>query len=82
MYDAMVSMVYNMGAGEKFKQSEFFNALKKGNVVKAYHKIDDIDSAALLQKYPGLKERRAKEKERFGRDLAINTDSKEINNLS
>jgi GH24 family phage-related lysozyme (muramidase)/8-oxo-dGTP pyrophosphatase MutT (NUDIX family) len=82
MYDAMVSMVYNMGAGEKFKQSEFFSALKKGNVVKAYHKIDDIDSSALLQKYPGLKERRAKEKERFGRDLAINTNSKEINNLS
>jgi GH24 family phage-related lysozyme (muramidase)/8-oxo-dGTP pyrophosphatase MutT (NUDIX family) len=82
MYDAMVSMVYNMGAGEKFKQSEFFSALKKGNVVKAYYKIDDIDSAALLQKYPGLKERRAKEKERFGRDLSINTKSKEINNLS
>ena len=47
-----------------------------------YHKIDDIDSAALLQKYPGLKERRAKEKERFGRNLSINTKSKEINNLS
>lgn len=82
MYDAMVSMVYNMGAGEKFKESEFFSALKKGNKIKAYHKIDDIDSAALLQKYPGLKERRAKEKERFGRNLSINTKSKEINNLS
>jgi GH24 family phage-related lysozyme (muramidase) len=54
-------MVYNMGAGEKFKQSEFFSALKKGNVVKANYKIDDIDSAALLQKYPGITERRAKE---------------------
>ena len=82
MYDAMVSMVYNMGAGEKFKESEFFNALKRGNLVKAYHKIDDIDSANLLQKYPGLKNRRAKEKERFGRNLSINTNSKEINNLS
>ncbi len=82
MYDAMVSMVYNMGAGKKFKKSEFLNALKKGNIVKAYHKIDDIDSEALLQKYPGLKKRRAKEKQRFGRNLAINNNSKEIEDLS
>jgi GH24 family phage-related lysozyme (muramidase) len=82
MYDAMVSMVYNMGAGKKFKKSEFLNALKNGNIVKAYHKIDDIDSEALLQKYPGLKKRRAKEKQRFGRNLAINNNSKEIDDLS
>ena len=82
MYDAMVSMVYNMGAGEKFKESDFFKALKKGNLIKAYHKIDDIDSAALLDKYPGLKTRRAKEKERFGRNLAITKTSSDVNNLS
>ncbi len=82
MYDAMVSMVYNMGAGKKFKNSEFLDALKKGNVVKAYHKIDDIDSAALLDKYPGLIDRRAREKERFGRNLVSNQNSKELNNLS
>jgi len=71
MYDAMISMVFNMGAGKKFRTSDFIQSVKRGDFDSAYNAIDKIDNPNLLKKFKGLIVRRAAEKEMFGRNLAI-----------
>ena len=71
MYDAMISMIFNMGAGEKFRTSDFIQSVKRGDFESAYNAIDKIDHPNLLKKYKGLRVRRAAEKEMFGRNLDI-----------
>jgi GH24 family phage-related lysozyme (muramidase) len=70
MYDAMVSMIYNMGR-EKFATSEFIQHVKKGDFISAAESIDKIDAPALLNKFPGLLNRRAGEKQIFSMNLHI-----------
>jgi GH24 family phage-related lysozyme (muramidase)/8-oxo-dGTP pyrophosphatase MutT (NUDIX family) len=82
MYDAMVSMVFNMGAGDKFKQSDFLEAVKRGDFKSAYAAIDKIDHPNLLKKYRGLRIRRAAEKELFGKNLAVNKSSSNADDIS
>lgn len=63
MYDAMVSMIYNMGIGN-FRKSNFLRLVKKGKLEEASEEIKNM-SANLFKKYPGLKVRREKESELF-----------------
>ena len=70
MYDAMVSMIYNMGA-EKFLNSDFIYFVKDGKFKSAYNAIDHIDHPNLIKKFPGLKHRRDDEQEIFGTNLGI-----------
>lgn len=62
-YDAMVSMVYNMGVGT-FRKSDFIQQVKKNNFNSALAEIGRV-SAHLYDKFPGLEIRRAKEAEMF-----------------
>lgn len=71
MYDAMISMIFNMGAGDKFRTSDFLQSIKRGDNESAYHAIDKIDHPNLIKKYKGLRVRRAAEKEMFGTNLDI-----------
>lgn len=63
MYDAMVSMIYNMGIGN-FRKSNFLRLVKKGELESASQEIETT-SSNLFKKYPGLKKRRKKESELF-----------------
>jgi len=63
MYDAMTSMVYNMGIGS-FRMSDFIQMVKRGKMDKAKEEIKTT-SSQMFAKYPGLKKRRKKESEMF-----------------
>ena len=58
-YDAMVSMIYNMGIGN-FLKSDFIQDVKKGNMKTAAERILTTNA-----NYPGLVIRRKKESELF-----------------
>jgi lysozyme len=63
MYDAMVSMIYNMGLGN-FRMTDFIQYVKKGDLLKAKEEIKNV-SSQMFSKFPGLKNRREKESEMF-----------------
>lgn len=63
MYEAMVSMIYNMGIFN-FRQSEFIQLVKKGKFKDAAEEIK-ITSQHMFNKYPGLIVRRSRESEMF-----------------
>ena len=62
MYDAMVSMAYNMGP--KIRKSDFIQYVKQGDFEGAKEEILNT-SSQMFNKYPGLKPRRQKESEMF-----------------
>jgi len=62
MYDAMVSMAFNMGP--KIRRSDFIQTLKQGDVENAREKILTT-SENLFGVYPGLKTRRETEHKMF-----------------
>lgn len=62
MYDAMVSMAYNMGPG--IRTSEFIQAVKRGDL-KTAKKLILTTSKHLFNDFPGLEKRRQKEYEMF-----------------
>jgi len=62
MYDAMVSMAFNMGP--KIRRSDFIQTLKQGDVENAREKILTT-SENLFGVYPGLKTRRETEYKMF-----------------
>ena len=63
MYDAMVSMAYNMGVG--IRTSDFIQFVKRGDLEGAKKEILNT-SSHLFDNYPGLKNRREKEYKMFG----------------
>jgi lysozyme len=63
MYDAMISMIFNMGI-QNFRMSDFIQMVKKGDLKSASNEIKNI-SSNMFNKYPGLKIRREKEYELF-----------------
>lgn len=65
MFDAMVSMVYNMGL-TRFLESEFIQLLKKKKYDQAAEKIK---TTALNPKFPGLITRRQEESELFSKNI-------------
>jgi len=65
MYDAMVSMAFNMGIGG-LRRSEFIQELKKGNYKKA---ADLITSTRVSDRFSGLIKRRHDERDMFLRDI-------------
>lgn len=62
MYDAMVSMSFNMGRG--IRTSDFIQAVKRGDLDLA-RKLILTTSENLFDEFPGLKSRRKKESEMF-----------------
>jgi GH24 family phage-related lysozyme (muramidase) len=62
MYDAMVSMTFNMGPG--IRTSEFIQYVKVGDLKRAKEEILKT-SSNLFDDYPGLEIRRQKESEMF-----------------
>ena len=62
MYDAMVSMSFNMGRG--IRTSDFIQAVKRGDFDLA-RKLILTTSENLFDEFPGLKSRRKKESEIF-----------------
>jgi GH24 family phage-related lysozyme (muramidase) len=62
MYDAMVSMAYNMGRGIRTK--DFVQSIKRGDFKLAKKQIAQT-SSGLFKKFPGLQIRRAKEAQMF-----------------
>lgn len=63
MYDAMVSMIYNMGI-ENFRLSNFIQLVKRNKFNDAAEEIKST-SEHMFNKYPGLETRRAREYEMF-----------------
>lgn len=63
MYDAMVSMIYNMGI-ENFRKSEFIQFVKHNQFKQAAEAIKST-SSQLFDEYPGLITRRARESALF-----------------
>ena len=68
MYDAMVSMIYNMGI-ENFRLTEFIQLVKKGQFKAAAEEIK-TNSQQMFNKYPGLEVRRSRESEMFKSGLS------------
>ena len=68
MYDAMVSMIYNMGI-ENFRLTEFIQLVKKGQFKAAAEEIKTT-SQQMFNKYPGLEVRRSRESEMFKSGLS------------
>jgi GH24 family phage-related lysozyme (muramidase) len=68
MYDAMVSMVYNMGIS-KFRLSNFIQLVKNNKFEEASEAIKDT-SSQMFKKYPGLINRRDNESKLFKSGLA------------
>ena len=62
MYDAMVSMAYNMGPG--IRKKDFLQSIKRGDLETAKQEIANT-SSSLFKKFPGLKFRREKEAQMF-----------------
>ena len=69
MYDAMVSMIFNMGIGN-FRMSDFVQLVKQNKHSEAKKKIY---STAVT--YPGHIKRRKKEAEMFVKNLPTNSDT-------
>ena len=67
MFDAMVSMAFNMGIGGLIR-SEFVNYVKEGLYREA---AELIKSTRLNPRFPGLKQRRADESELFLKDISL-----------
>lgn len=67
MYDAMISMIFNMGIGN-FRESEFVQLVKKNKMQEAKEKILTTNVT-----YEGHKSRRQKESEMFGKNISPNT---------
>lgn len=63
MYDAMISMIFNMGI-QNFRMSEFIQMIKRGDMKSASNEIKNI-SSHMFNKYPGLEIRRKKESQLF-----------------
>ena len=63
MYDAMVSMIFNMGIGN-FRQSDFIQLVKRNKFKEAAETIKST-SSDLFAEHPGLVDRRASESEMF-----------------
>jgi len=63
MYDAMTSMVFNMGIGN-FRRSDFIQMVKRGDMERAKEKIKST-SSQMFNKFPGLKKRRELESQLF-----------------
>lgn len=63
MYDAMVSMIFNMGIGN-FRKSEFIQLVKHNKLKEAKEKI-----LTTKVNYPGVKKRRQSESEIFGQGV-------------
>ena len=70
MFDAMVSMAYNMGV-TKFRNSKFVKHLKEGDYDTA---SIAIKSTAVNSKFPGLKDRRSEEYQIFVKDTNKNNE--------
>ncbi len=68
MYEAMVSMIYNMGIFN-FRQSEFIQLVKKSKFKAATEEIKTT-SQQMFNKYPGLIVRRTRESEMFKSGLS------------
>ena len=66
MYDAMVSMAFNMGRGG-FRGSDFIQLIKKGKYNEAKERILSTNIS-----YPGHIKRRKRESELFGKSLGSN----------
>jgi len=64
MYNAMVSMIFNMGVGN-FRTSEFIQYVKRNQMDKAKEQIKK-ESSKSFRKFPGLKDRREREANMFG----------------
>lgn len=62
MYDAMVSMAYNMGPG--IRTSDFIQYVKRGDLKGAKEEILNT-SSHMFKEFPGLKSRREKEAKMF-----------------
>ena len=62
MYNAMVSMAYNMGPG--IINSDFIKTLKSGNTYLASEQILKT-SSNMFKKFPGLETRRMREYKMF-----------------
>lgn len=62
MYDAMVSMAYNMGPG--IRTSDFIQYVKRGDLKGAKEEILNT-SSHMFKEFPGLKSRREKEYKMF-----------------
>lgn len=71
MYDAMTSMIFNMGIGN-FRKSEFIQLVKKGKYNEAKNRILTTNVS-----YPGHEYRREKEAEMFGNNLNENVGQKQ-----
>ena len=67
MYDAMVSMAFNMGRGG-FRNSDFIQLVKKGKYEEAKDEIKKTSKRS-FRKFPGLKDRREKEANLFASGL-------------
>lgn len=67
MYDAMVSMAFNMGRGG-FRGSHFIQLIKNGKYEEAQKEIMKMSKRS-FRKYPGLKDRREKESDLFASGL-------------
>ena len=65
MFDAMVSMAYNMGTS-RLRQTNFIQHLENNNHIQA---AKLIKISGISKKYPGLISRREKEYELFIKDL-------------
>jgi len=68
MYDAMVSMIYNMGI-RNFRLTEFIQLVKRGKFKSAAEEIKTT-SKHMFNKYPGLETRRNRESEMFKSGLS------------
>lgn len=69
MYDAMVSMIYNMGV-RGFRLSDFIQLVKHSKFKEASAEIKNT-SKRMFKKYPGLKKRRNTESEIFNGDYPM-----------
>jgi GH24 family phage-related lysozyme (muramidase) len=70
MYDAMISMVYNMGIGN-FRTTDFIQLVKRGKYTEAGKKIKNT-----MISYKGHIYRRAKESKLFSIDDVTKFDFK------
>lgn len=63
MYDAMISMIFNMGINQ-FRKSDFIQFVKNNKLDEAGEQIKN-ESSRMFKKFPGLKDRRENESKLF-----------------
>jgi lysozyme len=82
MYDAMVSLIYNMGIGNFTGKigGQFLEYVKNGDLKNAKKEILTM-SSNLYKKYPGIKNRREKEANLFVADIE-NAENEKSNTIS